>query len=55
MSRLAVQEHDARTFEPMLVKNSSDVWAALGRLSLSLSLSLSVKGSAHEVGIRPAD
>ncbi|WP_228988728.1 hypothetical protein [Streptomyces sp. DH8] len=53
MSRLTVHEHDARTFEPMLVKNSSDVWAALGRLSLSLSLS--VKGSAHEASVRPAD
>lgn len=51
MSRLTVHKHDARTFEPMLVKNSSDVWAALGRLSLSLS----VKGSAHEASVRPAD
>ncbi|WP_405637605.1 hypothetical protein OG543_23890 [Streptomyces sp. NBC_01178] len=55
MSRLTVHEHDVRTFEPMLVKNSSDVWAALGRFSLSLSLSLSVKGSAHEASVRPAD
>ncbi|MFD7819671.1 hypothetical protein ACFV2V_14090 [Streptomyces sp. NPDC059698] len=49
MSRLTVHEHDVRTFEPMLVENSSDVWAALGRLSLS------VKGSAHEASVRPAD
>ncbi|MEW1629151.1 hypothetical protein [Streptomyces sp. NPDC089173] len=49
MSRLAVQEHDASTFEPMLVQNSRDVWAALGRLSLS------VKGSAHEASVRPPD
>lgn len=47
MSRLTVREHDASTFEQMLVIEQQRRPGGIEEMVLSLSLSLSVKGSAH--------